>query len=670
LIRIDEVVVSASREQENKSETPTAISTIDAQQIEDNKPTTLDQVLNQETGVFMVDLGNEQHSMSIRQPLSTGATYLYLEDGIPIRASGVFNHNALLEINMADLSGVEIVRGPASSLYGSEAIGGAVNFITKQPSADLTAGVSAQGNNLGYRRSDFYVSDTYKKLGFRLSGYYANRRNGLLEHSDFNKLALSFKSVYTISDRSQLSWNTTFVDYYADMSGSLDSLRFFERQYESIQTFTNRDVQALRSSLNYKRFWKNDAKSTVSVFLRDNSIGQNPSYRVRDDFRPWIPAGNPNLAHGEINDNSFRSYGVIAQHSHQIKSIKTKLIGGASIDYSPNSYVANYIQINKNDDGIYDAFTKTDSLLADYQANLLNGALYLQSETKLKDNLILTMGARYDQFVYNFNNALDSNSYSGVEDSRDIFSRFTPKVGLNYNPLKSFGMYANFAQGYVPPQVGQMYQGVDVPEIGPASYNNYEVGVWYVINKKGKVELTYYRMDGTDEIISVQLDDGSRELRNAGKTRHQGFEYALYYPIIKDLTFRVNGTYAIHEFVEYIENEVDLGGNEMSGAPRNILNSQIIYKPRFLDGFRISAEYQWMGEYYMDDANTKKYDGFHVFNIRTGYEYKSFEFWLNVINATNQLYSNWARSSRWGDSYTLGEPINFNLGVGYRFGKK
>ena len=65
-------------------------------------------------GVLMVNLGNEQHSMSIRQPITTNAYYLYLEDGLPIRPMGIFNHNALLEINQFNLQSIEVLKGPAS----------------------------------------------------------------------------------------------------------------------------------------------------------------------------------------------------------------------------------------------------------------------------------------------------------------------------------------------------------------------------------------------------------------------------------------------------------------------------------------------------------------------------------------------------------------------------
>ncbi|MGX7835952.1 TonB-dependent receptor plug domain-containing protein, partial [Campylobacter fetus subsp. venerealis] len=75
------------------------------------------------------------HSMAIRQPATTSPYYLYLEDGIAVRPMGIFNHNALLETNQLAISSVEVVKGPVSSIYGSEGIGGAINFLTHRPTA-------------------------------------------------------------------------------------------------------------------------------------------------------------------------------------------------------------------------------------------------------------------------------------------------------------------------------------------------------------------------------------------------------------------------------------------------------------------------------------------------------------------------------------------------------
>jgi len=673
-VALNEFVVSSNRELEKRTEAPIAISTISAQTISDNKPTSIDQVLNQSAGVYMVDLGSEQHTMSIRQPINYGATYLYLEDGVPIRSSGIFNHNALLEINMANVSKIEIIRGPASSLYGSEAIGGAVNFISYKPTLVPTASIGVQGNNLGYKRTDFHVSNTFKKLGVRLTGYYANNKDGFKEHSDFDKLALSLALNYQLTKRTEITLNNSFVDYYADMTGSLDSADFFDEKYNSNQTFTNRQVDAFRSKLSINQYWNDNAKSTLVGYFRKNSIKQNPSYRVKDDFRPWMPPGmqgDPNLAHGELNDNSFKSYGAILQHNQKFTFLNTSITAGGSFDYSPNTYAANYLTIVKNDDDVYESFEKQDSLLADYSANLINTAGFVQMSINPTKNFKITGGARYDNFIYDYNNNLDSNAFSGVPDSKDVYTKITPKVGLTYDMGRNSGVYVNYTQGFVPPQVSELYRGVKVPTLQPAQYDNSEVGFWMTsANNRAKMEVAFYQMDGTNEIISVRLDDGSTEKQNAGETRHKGIEYTLYYRLTDDLTLKVNGTNAQHTFLDYVESGTDYSDKSMTGSPGWIANVQLTYKPRFIKGFRISGEVQHLDKYFMDAANTKTYSGFDVVNIRVGYERKGFEIWANIMNVTDELYATTARSSRWGDSYSAGNPRHITVGVAYNFAKK
>lgn len=112
----DTVVVSGSRSETKLSETAASIGVVRRSQWDEEKPKSIGDIINRIPGVFWNDLGNEQHSMSIRQPISTNAVYQYLEDGIPIRPLGVFNHNALNENNMNAASGVEVVKGAASSL--------------------------------------------------------------------------------------------------------------------------------------------------------------------------------------------------------------------------------------------------------------------------------------------------------------------------------------------------------------------------------------------------------------------------------------------------------------------------------------------------------------------------------------------------------------------------
>ncbi len=666
---LDEVIVSANREEQKRSEAPIAIATVSPVKIEEMKATTIDQLLNQTAGVYMVDLGNEQHTMSIRRPIDYGASYLYLEDGIPIRASGVYNHNALLEINMANTSRIEIIRGPASSMYGSEAIGGAVNFISKKPSLKPTAGISIQGNDIGYKRTDFYASSTIAdKVGIRVSGYYADQEDGVIEYSDFDKLALSLSANYYISDKTELVWNNTLIDYYSDMTGSLDSLAFYSESYESQQTFTNRQVNAYRTKLALNHYWNTMSKTNVTGYFRTNSVKQNPSYRVRDDYKPWIPAGDPNLAFGEINDNSFNSYGLIAQHKQDFDFLKSSLVAGGSLDYTPNTYEAEAIRIHKTDEGIYDSFTKEGVYLADYDADILNLAAYAQYKVSPVRGLNIIAGLRYDYFDYKFDNHLDANAFTAVLDGNDVFNRVTPKVGATYDYKNRIGAYANYSQGFVPPQVTELYRGQQVALLDPTSYENHEFGSWFSFAKhKIKLEASVYRMDGTDEIISVLQLDGSTQRMNAGKTRHEGIEYALNIFPHKDVAFRFSGTNANHEFIDFVESGNDYSGKQMPQAPKWIANSEITYRPSYFKRFRVGVEWQHIDNYYMDAANTKTYEGYDIFNVRLGYEWRSFEIWSNIMNISDELYATVARANQWGQSYSLGKPRNVNVGIAYKF---
>lgn len=670
---VSQVIVSASRTPQNRSDAAVSISTLTPKIIEETRAKSLDEILNKASGVFMVNLGNEQHSMAIRQPLSYKSLFLYLEDGLPIRPTSVFNHNALIEMDQAAIQQIEIIRGPSSSIYGSEAIGGAINFITQKPTAIPTASLLLQANNLGFIRTNLRTAGMKGKFGWAASGQYSMRRNGVIEHSDYNKLGLSLKLTYTASKKDFFEFHSTLADYKSDMTGSLDSLRFYEGDYSSVQTFTNRDVWALRSRLSYKRFWNDASQTQFLVFTRDNSIKQIPSYRVRDDYSPWgNPMGDSKLAHGENNDNSFQSYGLLIQHLQKLKFWNTAITSGLYLDYSPNSYIANYISIDKDENGIYtDYYNHTDSMLTNYNVGLLNPAAYLRLESSPFKNFKIIAGLRFDAFVYDYKNNLSENAFSGAPNNVDQFNAITPKLGLTYTFLKNSGVYANFSQGFVPPQISELYRAVSVPSLKPATYNNFELGSWIrLFENKLNIDLSLYQMNGFNEIISIRLDNGDFVNQNAGKTLHRGIEYGISYSPLKDISIRFSGANAQHLFVDYVEQGNNYSGNSMPQAPAWLLNTEITYRPRQLKGFRIGVEMQRMSSYYMNAANSQPYEGFTIFNARTAYQYRGIECFVNLMNFTNQLYSPNASQSRWGQTYTLGAPININIGLGYHFAAK
>jgi iron complex outermembrane recepter protein len=667
---MNEVVVSATRgDAVKRSQAPIAISKIDTRLIQDTRAITVDQVLNKVSGVNMVNLGNEQHQMSIRQPMTTKSLFLYLEDGIPVRTTGLFNHNAVLEMNMAAVKSIEVIKGPSSSLYGSEAIGGVVNFITIAPTAIPVLKLSLQGNNIGYKRAEMQSSLSQGKWGFALSGYYADKRNSFMEYSDFHKATFTARADYNFSNKTNLSNSLTYLDYYSDMPSGVDSTMFATRKFINPQTFTYRKVNATRYRSALTQNWNEHSKTTATVIYRENSIGQNPNYRIKDDYKKvnGTYKGEKSLAHGEINVSSFHSYAFTAQHKQNFDWKNAVLLGGFSMDLSPSSYNAAYIRIQKDTiSKKYTSYQATDSTLTNYTTGINNYAAFTNFEYSPAEKLRIVASMRFDLFHYGFNNSLKPSAFSGSPDTTNYFKRFSPKIGFTYSISSKTGIYGNYSQGFVPPQVTEMYTGVKVPTLSPSMFYNYELGGWaQIIKNKLSADLSIYLLEGTNEVISVKLDDGSSENQNAGKTQHRGIEFGLNATPAKDLTVRVSGAYSQHSFVNFVEKGNSYNNNEMNNAPRWMHNAEIWYKPSFANGLRLGAEWQRIGSYFMDPKNTEKYPGYNVLNIRAGYKFKDLDIWVNIMNATDNYYSYISTKTVSGYSYTLAEPRNFNVGVSY-----
>jgi outer membrane receptor protein involved in Fe transport len=661
---LQQLIISGNRTIQKRTEAPIAISILNAQTIKDTRANQLDQLLNKVTGVFMVDLGNEQHEMSIRQPMSTQGLFLYLEDGIPIRTTGIYNHNALLEMNISNVRQIEVIRGPASSLYGAEAIGGAVNMITQAPPAKSSGYLSIQGNNNGYKRADGQAGAQLGKWGVIASGYYANRTNGPIQYSDFHKTALTFRADYKASER--LSWvnSLTYVNYYSDMYGSLDSVHFAQKNYNTPFSFTYRKVDSWRAGSRLEYKWSTQGESKVVLAYRNNSIGQNPSYYIKNN------STNPMMADGQINISSFHSFLMLLQHLQRFHWLGSKLVAGVSTDISPSSYAARYIRIGRDNKGNYLNYTPTDSLLSNYATGISNFASYMDFEMTPLKGLRAVAAVRYDLYHYDFRNYLPPSASSGAPDARNNFHRLTPKLGLTYNYCNT-GVYLNYSQGYVPPQVTELYNGVKVPYLQPQTFYNYEAGGWLsILKNKLYADWSLYQMDGSNQIISVKQPDGSFLNQNSGKTRHRGVEYGITYRPDEQWTLRVSGSNADHVFVVQYENGKDYSGKQMAAAPHFIANAELSWRPGFLKGLRLAVEGQHLGPYFMDDANTTRYNGFDIFNFRAGYKYCGWEIWLNALNAFNRYYAALASKSSYGYSYNLGDPREVTVGLSWHFGKQ
>ena len=108
----EDVTVTDLREERDRRSASSSVTSIGRQAIEDAGPTHPGQIMARAPGVWVSDTGGEGHMTAIRQPLTTNPVYLFLEDGVPTRSTGFFNHNALYEVNVPQAEIIEVTEGP------------------------------------------------------------------------------------------------------------------------------------------------------------------------------------------------------------------------------------------------------------------------------------------------------------------------------------------------------------------------------------------------------------------------------------------------------------------------------------------------------------------------------------------------------------------------------
>jgi outer membrane receptor protein involved in Fe transport len=683
--QLQEIIVSASREAQKRAEIPGAISVITAARLEELKPFGIEQIVNQASGVFMstsVASGNEQHMMSVRSPISTKSLFLYLEDGIPIRPTAVFNHNALLEMNDLSFQRVEVLKGPASSIYGSEAIGGSFNFITKHPTRETSGSLGYQINDLGFSKYTFEVTDyANKKLGYYLGSQYAQRNNGPIGHSDYEKFATTFKTIYHID--ASTTWINTIdlIDYRTDTSGELTESDYQSGNYLSDQSFSERVAKAFRLKSTLNKYWNDQSKTTFNLVLRDNRTDQIPSYRIRQFRDNGVLTGK---GEGEINSNHFQSIVGLVQHKIDFNIAKASLIVGSSIDYSPQSYQAQTIAVTVDTETANNNAFKLNhgDYLLNYKAGILNYAGYAQLEFNPITHLKLTAALRYDGFKYNYDNQIDRQA--GAADSTNKYHNFSPKIGFNYNFNRNSGLYVNYANGFSPPQTSTLYRNkyveIDGQILGlkPSKYNNYEVG-GYFASSRWKLDIALYVLDGINTLVTLRNDRDQYYNSNAGKTRSYGVEYGITYNPIPELRISHSGSFAKHRYIEFYDSGINYSDTNMETAPKLLGMTQITYTPSYIQNLALGMEYEMVGSYNSSLENqyeiqdgslsTATYDGHHVFNLTASYSIGSIELWIHGLNIFDRLYATRASFNAYSNenNYTPGSPRAFHLGVRYKF---
>jgi iron complex outermembrane receptor protein len=658
-VPIGGVVVSASREAQRKAETAATIGVIGADEIRTARPAHPSEILNRVAGVWINVTGGEGHMAAIRQPKTTNPVYLYAEDGVPTRSTGFFNHNALYEVNVPHAARIEVVKGPASALYGSDAIGGVVNVLTTPPADEQGTTGSIEGGGFGFARLLAAGNLVGSRDGLRAE-LNLTRTDGWRDGTAYDRETGTVRWDRRLSRLSTLRTVATFSHIDQSTAGSSAiSLEDFEQAPELNYTpISFRKVSALRLSTAYERI---DGSTSLNFtpFARWNEMHILPNWSLTYDPGIW--------------ETGHSSIGALVKVRRDFGPLRGRIIAGADIDYSPGRHFERAIQPVR-EGKIFQNYTQGD-VLYDYSVTFWGVSPYVQAEASPVERIRVSAGLRFDVLGYDYDNALGELATGRHRRPGSTAVRYThasPKVGVTAEVAPWLNLFAAYGHGFRAPSEGQLFRqgsAVNTVDLEPVKADNYEIGLRGRAFGRIGFEASAYHMVKTDDILSFTRTDGTTETVNAGETLHRGIEVAVGAPITDALRVDMAYSRMKHEYRGWQPRpDIDYGGNEMEDAPREVGNVSLDWKPAFLTGAGVGVEWMRIGSYWMDPANTVEYGGHDLLHLRASTPVTSrVTLFGRLMNMTDERYAESAAYTiARGREYAPGMPRTFYLGVQYR----
>jgi len=572
---VDDLVVSASRVEENVKDTSATVNTLSQKELDDIKYRNPQEFLARIPGIFSHNFGGESELTSIRVPTHFTNPYtLVLIDGVPIAGYGSGSSSQFSEINPNTIQRIEVVKGPASALYGSNAIGGVINMITKNPTVNPTAGFSVEYGEEEQLRSSAYYSSTAGKLGYSFDVNYSDA-TGWRDNSAFEKQGANLKLDYAIGENADLAFKMDYMSKDGLTPGSIREAAFEENWQQSHHTFTYSKMDRITPTLAYNQSLGSGELSATLAY-RDVEGESIPHYSIRKQgYNTYVGSKNINQENATNLQLIYHRYLDIA-NSRIIMGLDGETgtneadTYGLSVDWdaSANQYIS---------------YTENDlSKSFDIKTQVI--APYLQWELRPTDQLKFNIGGRYDSTNYEVADKLTDT------DEESDFSRVTPKVGLIYDFSPCLNSFISYSEGFVVPTSSQLLTSSwSNKELDPEKAINYEIGIrTNFMENRMNFDLAVFHMDITDKIIAQETGPYTRQYANAGETSIRGAELTSIYKVNPWLSFAAAYTYAENRFEEYSTGSTDYSGNTPPRSPDHRFNLRIASTP--MQNLRLQME--------------------------------------------------------------------------------
>lgn len=658
-IQTKDVVVTATKTEAEIKAVPQAVEVITSEDMERMGANDVLTALSLANNVNLSRAGMTGNAVSLRG-MSTNHT-LILIDGKRYAGEDTdvtTNVYSLQRLNVSDIERIEIVRGPSSSLYGSDAMGGVINIITKVP--DKAGGMV--GFVTGTRNTATYFNVNSGKHGRWTTSFDArfdrvrpvNRANNTpMETVDMGEGAPTMSTKTEGTDRSMYGMRRTYHS-------------------SSMYDFENKNQNKLRFDVDYmNEDLSSDYADTYIKMVMD--MGGRP---VTMSER-WSSKNKKEWFHNEQKGFSLEYTGKTGRNDYQFRTYYNELekdsnlinypltlttmgrpIGTASVAYDMDyakystwvTEARNTMHIGDNHDLTFGGEYRQ----LDYEGTRLGGSeAGLNKVVKSKD---VNSYAAYVEDLWQVNDKLLLIPSVRFEHNSQFGSEATPKIGATYSINNNWRLKANYGKGYKAPSISELYMimhrsmgsmNVTVegnPDLQPEETISYDFSIEA---DKGKNfgKLTYFNNKVTNLITTEALDASGYNNRyiNIGKAQINGIEL--------ELGHRFNDRWTIKFTHNYLDAMDKIANERLNNRAKNTSTIQLIYDDHKDDGISAVLWDQFSNDYRYDDENyTYNTLNFSI-NKKWGNGFSTFAGVDNILNKeVDDLYIDgrlWRVGAEW-----------------------
>jgi iron complex outermembrane receptor protein len=658
----ENILVTANRVEENAMKLPLAWSTVNSETLQFIDPIHINEIMQRVPGAW-ISRGNGQESIiALRSPVLTGAggcgAFFAAADGISLRAPGFCNINQLFDTNFEQAGRIEVIRGPATALYGSNAMHGVINVISAAPTEEIDNRLALEAGPYDYYRGKYRYSNTLGKHGISVSAN-GTTDGGYKDDSDY--------------DQQKATVRHDYAGEHWDVRTVLDAANLNQKTAGFIQGYdAYKDKDKKKSNPNpnaYRDAWSVRLYSAASLALNDNNrLTLTPYLRGNDmeflqHYLPWQP----------VEKNGHDSLGL--RTTLETDAGALRWINGIDVEYTNAS-------LKETQDEDFSP-NQPPGVHYDYQVNATGGAIYSQLRTQNDSPWEIDGGVRLEYTSYDYNNKTADGSGCGPEatncrfyrpsDRENDFTDWSLNAGASYSITKDHIVYLRVARGFRAPQATELYRlqgGQESASLDSEKIDNIELGLRgdWLGSTRYDVAVYYMRKD------DVIFQDANRFNVSGAQTRHYGAELSLDYQFNDSWSASVDANIANHTYdsnIELLGSSGNIQGNDIDTAPRAFGSARLDWDFSAFAGRKSRAELEWvyMDSYYLEPENDHQYDGHSLVNLRITSDLTPR--WSAGLRLTNLLDEDYAERADFGFGeyrYFVGQPRGAYVQISYQFG--